>query len=227
MTPVQISTQSILSLVFLSFISASPAFAQTGFYIHGGVNSTTAEQSVSRNTGTNEPTIGPAGGPSISVTDQDTAASVYIAGGYEYRPLPDFFAALELYYADERADTVTLNNVKVTDLQLDTSYGVDLKFGHDVTDKFSIYGLVGVAQYEFDGQVSYTFADPIDDISNEEVAFVYGAGVEVKLTDQVSTLAEFRLTNDFEFDTPVDRGGILSDDELELTTIRAGLKYRF
>ena len=51
--------------------------------------------------------------------------------------------------------------------------------------------------------------------------------VEIDFDDRWSTFAEVRLVNDLEFDTPVDRGGIQAQDELELTIIRTGLKYRF
>lgn len=203
------------------------AAAESGWYIHGGFNSTTLEQSTTRNTGTNGPNVGPAGGPSISSVDQDTGASIYIAGGYEFVPAPDMFVAVEAFYADETAETQNINNVKVTDLELNSSYGIDLKLGQNVTDKFAVYGLLGVTQYDFDGQVSYTFAPPIDDISSEEASFVYGGGVELAFNDRWSTVTEIRISNDIDLSTPVDRGGIQSRDDLELFVLRSGLKYRF
>ncbi|MAI90767.1 outer membrane beta-barrel protein [Ponticaulis sp.] len=206
---------------------AGTAQADTGFFVSGGLNSTTLEQSTSRNTGTNEPNTGPAGGASATVTDQDTGVSVFVSGGYEYDLGNNFYVSGELFYADEAAETQTLNNVKVTDIELTSSYGLDVKFGHQVTDQFAVYGLIGVSQFEFDGLASYTFADPTDDLSDEEAAFVYGGGVEIDFDDRWSTFAEVRLVNDLEFDTPVDRGGIQAQDELELTIIRTGLKYRF
>jgi len=117
--------------------------------------------------------------------------------------------------------------VKITDLSLNSSYGIDLKLGHNVTDKFAVYGLLGVAQYDFDGAISYTFAPPIDDISSEEAGFVYGGGVEIDFNDRWSTVAEVRLINDLDLTTPIDRGAIQSSDDLEFTVIRSGLKYRF
>ena len=115
----------------------------------------------------------------------------------------------------------------MTDLELTSSYGVDVKLGKNVTDDFAVYGILGIAQYEFDGTVSYTFAPPVDNISSEETAFVYGGGVELDLADRWSVITELRFTNDLEFDTPVDRGGIRSEDELDLFVVRSGLKYSF
>lgn len=216
-----------ISAAALTALTAAPAFAESEWYVHGGFNSTTLEQGTTRNTGTNGPNVGPAGGPSISSTDQDTGASFYIAGGYEFEPFPDSFAAVEIFYADETAETQNINNVKVTDIELNSSYGIDVKLGQNITDKFSVYGLLGVTQYDFDGQVSYTFAPPIDDISSEEASFVYGGGVELAFNDRWSTVTELRISNDVEFDTPVDRGGIQSSDQFDFLTIRSGLKYRF
>lgn len=219
---------SLISTVLTSvLLIGNSASAETGFYVHGGVNATTLEQVSSRNTGTSDPNSGPVGGPSISVSDKDTGASAYLAGGYEYQFSSDFFAAVEVFYADETAETRTFNSVKVTDIELESSYGIDLKFGHNVTDKLSIYGLIGVSQFEFDGKASYTFAPPVDDLSDEETAFVYGGGLEIRFNEKWSTLAEIRLVNDVEFDTPTDRGGVRSEDELDFSIIRTGLKYRF
>ena len=218
---------SSAAIAFAAIVPGGTAFADSGWYVHGGINSTTLEQQTTRNTGSNEPNVGPAGGTSASTVDQDTGASVYIAGGYEFKPFEDAFAAVEVYFADENAETQNINNVKVTDLSLNSSYGIDLKLGHNVTDKFAVYGLVGVAQYDFDGTVTYTFAPPIDDISAEEAAFVYGGGVEIGFNDKWSTIAEVRLSNDIDLSTPVDRGAIQSRDDLEFTVIRTGLKYKF
>ena len=218
---------AIASAAALASVLAGTASAESGWYVHGGINSTTFEQSTTRNTGTNQPNVGPAGGASASTSDQDTGASLYIAGGYEIKPFPDSFAAVEVYYADETAETQNINNVKITDVSLNSSYGIDLKLGHNVTDKFAVYGLIGVAQYDFDGAISYTFAPPIDDISSEEAGFVYGGGVEIDFNDNWSTIAEVRITNDLDLSTPVDRGAIRSSDDLNFTVIRSGLKYRF
>lgn len=218
------------------FIAASAAFAiavapaamaDSGWYVHGGINATTIEQGTTRNTGSNQPNVGPAGGASASTVDKDTGASIYLAGGYEINPFPDSFVAVEIYYADETAETHNINNVKVTDIELSSSYGIDLKLGQNVTDKFAVYGLAGFAEYDFDGQASYTFAPPIDDISSKETAFVYGGGVELAFNDKWSTIAEVRLSNDVEISTPVDRGGISADDEIDFFVIRSGLKFRF
>lgn len=222
-----INSHKVSAFAALSFVLTPVAVAESGWYVHGGINSTTFEQATTRNTGTNGPTVGPAGGPSISSVAQDTGASVYIAGGYEFEPFPDSFVGIEVFYADETAETTNINNVKVTDVSLNSSYGFDVKLGKNVTDDFAVYGLLGVTQYDFDGAITYTFAPPIDDIASEEAAFVYGGGVELAFNDRWSTIAEVRVSNDVDLSTPVDRGAIQSEDDMEFLVIRSGLKYRF
>lgn len=219
--------RTIACLLASSALFAGVAQAENGFYISGGINSTTLTQDVSRNTGSNEPNTGPAGGPSATTTDQDTGASVYVGAGYRFDVLDDSYIEIEGFYADENAETKNLNNVLVSEVELTNSYGIDLHLGQQVTEKISVYGLVGLVQYEGDANQSYTFAPPVTAVQIEETAFVYGAGVELGLTDKISTFGEVRISNDVEFDTPADKGGITSENNLDFTTIRTGLKFKF
>ena len=218
------------AMALLAVSSIATANAETDFYVHGGVNSTTVTQTLQRNTGTNIPTseeTGPANGGSFTTSNQDTGASFYIAGGVEFDVFEDSFVAIEVFYADETAETININSVLVNEVSLNSSYGADVKLGQNVTDKFAIYGLLGVAQFDFDSDVSYTFAPPTDDAGTEEAAFVYGGGVELSLSERISVVTDIRIANDVSFDTPIDRAGVRSENELDFVTIRSGLKYRF
>ena len=211
----------------MSALLSGAAFADNGFYVTGGFNSTTLQHNLSRNTGATGAAEGPVGGPSITSVDQETGASFYVSGGYRFEAFEDSFLEIEAFYADETAETQNINGVIVSDIELTSSYGVDVHLGQKITDKFSVYGLVGIAQYEGDANLSYTFAAPTDSVSIEETGFVYGAGVEIGLTSNISTFGEVRITNDLEFDTPVDQGGVTSENDLDFTGIRTGLKYKF
>ena len=222
-------TKSILSIALLA-ATVPVAMADNGFYVSAGVNATTVEQSLSRNTGTNLPTspdTGAANGGSFSTIDQDTGVGAFISGGYRFEFLDDAFVEAEVFYADETAETENLNSLIISEVELKNSYGLDLHIGKQVTDTFGVYGLMGVAQYEFDVDQSYPFAPPTAFVSAEETAFVYGAGVDIALTDHISTFGEVRLTNDLEYDTPIDQGGVRSINELDLNVIRTGIRYRF
>ncbi|MFC7291569.1 outer membrane beta-barrel protein [Hirschia litorea] len=221
------SIRTIACLLASSAVFTGLAHADSGFYVSGGLNSTTLTQDVSRNTGSNLPNTGPADGPSATTTDQDTGASVYVSAGYRLDVLENSYLEFEAFYADENAETQNLNNVLVSEVELKNSYGLDLHLGQKVTDTFSVYGLVGVTQYEGDANQSYTFAPPVTSVELEETAFVYGAGVELGLSKHISTFGEVRISNDVEFDTPVDKGGIISQNNLDFTTIRTGLKFKF
>ena len=207
--------------------AAGTASAGDGLYISGSFNSTTQEHNQTRDTGTNGPTVGPAGGASISAVDKESGFGFVGGVGYKVHFTEDFYVSAEAFYSFEDVQTRVLNNVKVTDVSLESTYGVDLRFGTDVTDKISVYGLAGPTAHDIDAQISYTFAPPLDSASETVWGFSYGGGVEINFNDRVSTYGEFRLVNDLEFDTPVDQGGITSIDDLNYATIRTGLRFSF
>lgn len=218
---------TLLSTATVLALTPSMASAADGVYISGGFNSTTQENNQSRNTGSNQPNTGAAGGASGTVVDKETDFGFVAGVGYKKHFTEDFFGSVEVFYSAENVDTTTLNNVKINHVELNSTYGVDFRFGTDVTDKVSIYGLVGATAHDFDSSISYTFAPPKDSVSDEEWGLSYGGGVEIGLSDRLSTFGEFRLVNDLEFDTPVDRGGIQAQEELNYSTIRTGLRYSF
>ena len=214
--------------IALSALAATPnAFAGDGVYLSGGINSTTQESLQSRNTGTNLPNTGATGGPSGTVVDKDTGIGFFGGVGYKTHFTNDFFASVEAFYSFEDAETTTLNNVKVNNVELNETYGVDIRLGTDVSDKVGIYGLASLTAHEFDSNLSYTFAPPTEFVSETEWGFVYGGGVEIALTDQISTFGEFRIVNDLDFDTPVDQGGVQAEEKLNYTTLRTGVRYSF
>ena len=67
----QISAALLIAIGSLGISSAS--FAQDGLYVSGGLNNTTIEQGLTRNTGSNGPTTGPATGQSISEPTQPSS----------------------------------------------------------------------------------------------------------------------------------------------------------
>lgn len=214
-------------IISVCFTSTTSAFAGDGIFVSGGINSTTQEFNQTRNTGSNEPNVGPAGGASGSVVDKNTEIGFVGGLGYKHHISEDFYLSLEAFYSVESANTVTINNVLINDTELDATYGGDLRIGTDINDKVSIYGLSSLTAFDFDTELSYTFAPPVDEVSSTEWAFVYGGGVEVNITDNVSTFGEFRIANDIGFNTPTDRGGITSENELNYSVIRTGLRYSF
>lgn len=203
------------------------AKTQDGIFISGGFNSTTQENNQSRNTGVNTPNNGAADGASGTVVDKESGLGFVLGLGYKKHFTSDFYASVEASYSSEDVETTIINNVLVNNVTLNSTTAFDLRLGHDVTDKVSVYGLIGVAGYDFDSQLSYTFAPPMDAVSETEWGATFGGGVEIAFNDRISTFGEFRLTNDLSFDTPVDQGGITSINELNYSTIRTGLRYSF
>lgn len=216
-----ITTTAALALL------ATPTLATDGIYVSGGINGTTQENNQSRNTGSNQPNTGAAGGPSNSVVDKENGIGFVGGIGYKKHVTDDFFVSLEGFYAIEDVQTTIINNVLVNTVDLDATYGADLRLGTDVTDKIAIYGLMSATAYDFDSQISYTFAPPMDAVSETEWALTYGGGVEIALNDKLTTFGEFRIANDLSFDTPTDRGGVTSRNELNYATLRTGLRFSF
>ncbi len=223
--------QKILPLTALALtigLYSAPAFAADGFYVSGAINTTTQENNQSRNTGTNAPLVGAVGGPSGTVSDKETDIGIALGVGYKKHVFrDDVYISGEVFYSFENVETTTLNSVKVNEVSLDSTYGFDVKFGTDVTNKVSIYGLVGATNFDFDSAIAYTFADPVADASDDEWGFTYGGGVEVAITRRISTFGEFRLSQDIDFDTPVDQGGIQAEEDLNYTVLKTGLRYSF
>ncbi len=231
----------------VSALLSGAAFADNGFYVTGGFNSTTLQHNLSRGPNAGavpDSVVGVSAlfnGPTTSSVDQDTGASFYISGGYRLEVLDGSFIEVEAFYADETAETsnfsavdsislptsTTLNKILSTDVELSNSYGIDVHLGQEVTEKLSVYGLVGITQFEGDVTQSLSAVVGPTTFSFEEVGFVYGAGVEVKLTSNIATFGEVRITNDLEFDAPDLRLGVSAANELDFTGIRTGLKYKF
>jgi len=222
------TTSITTTLVLVTSLAISaPALAGDGFYISGGINNTTQENNQSRNTGSNQPNVGASGGASGTVVDKDTGIGFVVGAGYKYRFSQDMFASVEAFYSTESAETTTLNNVRSNNIELNATYGADVRFGTDVTDKVAIYGLVGATAHDLDSNLSYTFAPPLDFVSGQVWGFTYGGGVGINLTEKLSTFGEFRLANDLNLDTPVDQGGIQTQEDLNYTTLRTGFRFSF
>ena len=213
--------------IIIGIGAAQPSFANDGFYVSGSINSTTQENNQTRNTESNQPLAGASGGPSGSVVDKETGIGFVGGIGYKYSFSNDFFVSTEAFYSTESAQTTIINSVLANNVELNSTYGIDLRLGHNVTDKVALYGLISATAYDFDSRLNYTFAPPVNAISATEWALTYGGGVELKLSGGLSTFGEFRIANDLSFDTPADVGGVISRNELNFTTLRTGFRFSF
>ena len=120
----------------LSF-SVTTVQAKDGFYIGGSYLNSTLGHTIERNTGSDTD-------PSLTSTSNDTDLGFGLNLGYKTHLSGDFYFAGELFYNQENAETRNINNLLITDVTLNSSYGLKLKSGVDVTDKFSVYSVVGL-----------------------------------------------------------------------------------
>jgi opacity protein-like surface antigen len=202
-------------------LTSTTASAEDGFYISGSVTATDLSHGINRNTGQMD-------SPSISSFSSDTDVGLRLGLGYKAHVSKDFFMAFEGFYSWENASTESLNGMLRSTLDLDASYGADLRLGYDVSDKFAVYALAGLTYLDFDNDTGYTFAPPMQELSETEGGFTYGFGAEIQLTDRYSVVGEYRITNDVGFTPNPDVvGGFVNDNQIDHGAFRLGVNFSF
>ena len=198
------------------------AAAKDGVYVSGFVLNTTQEHSIERNTGTNTT-------PSITSLSEETDLGFGLALGYKKHIDEKVFVAVEGFYNKESAETRNLNNLLVTEVDLESTYGVNLKLGFDVTPEFSVYGFIGSTWVDIDLHNSYPFAPPMRSGSETESEVSYGFGISYQLSDQLAVVGEYTQLNDLDFDPlpEVAVPGKINPNELDLSSWKVGLSYSF
>lgn len=202
-------------------IASVGASAEDGFYISGSITATDLNHSINRNTGQMDSS-------SISSFSSETDIGLRLGLGYKTHVSEDFFVALEGFYSWENATTESLNGMLRSTLELDASYGADARFGYDVSDKFAVYALAGITFLDFDNDTGYTFAPPMQELSETESGFTYGFGAEIQVTDRYSVVGEYRITNDVSFTPNPDVvGGFINDNQIDHGALRLGINFSF
>jgi len=196
--------------------------AADGFSI--GINSSngTFSHTLERNTGSNET-------PSITTRSEETDVGYGLNLGYQFHLTDDFFLAGEIFYQDQDIRTRNINNLLITELTLNSSYGFKLKSGFDVNDKLAVYGFAGQTTLDFDIDNSYPFAPPLTNDSTDVDEFTIGVGLEYAVTDNWSITAEYNQLNDVSFDPipEVAVAGKINDNEVDYSALSFGLNYSF
>lgn len=220
-------TIKLLPVATLAIATLGSAALADGFYFSGSLQGTTQDHGIERNTAGFELPVPDVGGSSyVSATD----AALGIAAGYEFDLGSNFFIGAEAFYNFENAGSRNINGVLVTDVSLESTYGVRLISGVDVTDKFSVYAHAGVTEAEFDVRNSYTFADPVRSGSFSETGFSYGVGASYAVTDRMSIFTELTQVDGIEFDgLPEVAGGTARENpnSLDLAKTAIGVKFNF
>lgn len=203
-------------------LSAAALQAKEGIYIGGSFLNSTLSHTIERNTGTNLT-------PSITTTADETDIGFGLSLGYKKNLTDTFYLAGELFYNEEGATTRNINNLLITEVTLNNSYGFKLKSGINVTDKFSVYSVFGATSLDFDLDNSYPFAPPLRNASRSESAFNFGLGAAYQVNNHWSVLAEFNQVNNVDFDPipEVAVPGKINPNELDYSTFVIGLNYSF
>lgn len=201
--------------------AATAASAADGIYVSGSISATELGHSISRNTGVHEE-------PSISTLTEETDVSLRLGLGYKHHVTDRAFVAVEAFYSWENGSTRSLNGVLASELDLDATFGGDARFGYDVTENFAVYGLAGVTWVDFDNDTGYTFAPPTQFLSDTQAGFTYGFGAELALSERISLIGEYRITNDISFTPNADRvGELVNANSIDLSSMRLGVNFSF
>lgn len=213
--------KTLATLIGAAGLSMSAA-ASDGIYVSGYLLNTTQDHTIERDTGTNTT-------PSITTSSEETDVGVGIALGYKMHVDEKVFLAVEGFYNKESAETRNLNNLLVTEVELDSTYGINLKAGFDVTPEFSVYGFVGSTWVDIDLDNSYPFAPPMRSGSETESEFSFGFGLSYSLSEHLSVVGEYTQLNDLDFDPlpEVAVPGKVNPNELDLSSWKVGLSYMF
>lgn len=196
--------------------------AKDGFSI--GVNSSTGTFSH-----TIEREIGSRDTASITTRTEETDIGAGLNVGYRFDLSDDFFVKGELFYQAQDITTRNVNNILITELELNSTYGIKLKSGFNATDKLSIYGFAGQTTLDFDINNSYTFAPPLTNSSADVDEFSVGVGLEYHVSDNWSVGMEYSQLNDVSFDPipEVAVPGQINDNEVDFSALTFGINYTF
>lgn len=198
------------------------AVAADGFYAGAKVQSSTFGHELQRNTAD-------AANPSITTYAEETDAAVGVFLGYKTHVTDDAFVAAEVFYNAENAQTTNINNMLQTQLELESSYGVNFKAGVDVTNRFSVYGIAGATWLDFDIHNSYPFAPPMRSGDASEAGLSLGAGFEYQLDNQWSVKGEYIQIKDVGFDPlpEVAIPGKINPNEVDYDSLSIAVSYSF
>ena len=153
-----------------------------------------------------------------------------MAVGYEQSINSSFYWGAEAFYNTTDVSTRNTNDVLITDIDIDATYGVRGILGTNVSDTVQLYAHAGITQVDFEINNSYTFAPPARTQSDEDTAFSYGFGAAVAVSESVSVFGEYTQITDVEFNGIPEvafETGRVNDNTLDLSSVAIGVKFSF
>jgi len=216
------SKTKIAVLLTVCLGATSQIQAKDGFSFGSIASNVTFGHTIERNTGSEI-------SPSITSRTEESDIGLGLSLGYQFHVIDDFFLGADVFYQEQNVETRNINNLLITELSLNETYGIKLKAGVDVTDKFSVYGLIGQTTLDFDINNSYPFAPPLRDGTADVDEITFGIGAEYDISDHWSFVAEFSQLNDVNFDPlpEVAVPGQINDNQVDLNSLSFGLNYNF
>lgn len=217
------TTTKVAALMVLSSAAMfSNAHAKDGFRLGVTAGNGTFSHTIERNTGTNTT-------PSITTRTEESDLGYGLTAGYQINVSNDVFFGIEAFYKEENIDTRNINNLLITELSLENTYGFNLKAGVHINDKFSVYALLGQTTLDFDINNSYSFAPPTRAGEDSVDEATYGIGAEFAINDHWSVTAQYTQLNDVEFNPlpEVAVPGKINANEVDFSALSFGVNYNF
>jgi len=196
--------------------------ADSGFYAGVAIGQSTLAHEIQRDTGSDA-------SPSISTRNEETDIALRFSVGYTVDLTEKTHVAVEGFYSLEDASTLSKNNLLVSRVNLDSTYGFNVKPGIHITEDFTLFAILGLTVLDFELNNSYPFAPPVRSASEQEQAFNFGFGGEYTLTDNFSVFGEYSQVKDVSFDPipEVAVAGKINPNELDYSSLNIGVKYLF
>lgn len=227
MPRIKIATATAAAITLATL--AAPAAAQD-VYVFGSVGTSETTHEIERNLGANPPML-PVQDASGTTSTQESGLSLLAGVGYEHDiGNTPAYISLEGFYAFEDTQSRNINGVLITDVDLNSRYGARALFGYNVTDNFSVYTHSGMTVLDFDLTNSYTFAPPVTERSDTEVAFSYGAGFTYDLSDSLQAVVDYTQVSEVDFAGIAEVAGNTGRENpntLAVRTFSSGLRFRF
>lgn len=208
---------SLLTCTALALVIASPAAAETGkngFYagIVAGYSHTDFDIEA-----------GPVGaGPNQFAQEYMHAGDFGIVGGYHFDLPRNFFleAEADAVVSSGEVDTILGSQLKI---EKEGAYGLYLKPGYHLNDKWSTFLTLGAQWIEY----TATNAPAGYEETDSSGGFLYGIGVDYKLDADVSVSAEYNRVQPLDVKYEYVPGVTGSRFDPELDILKVALKYHF
>lgn len=195
----------LITTAIVSLFSATSSFAKTeGHYVGLDIIQTEIEDG---ELATN---------PNVKVPLSDSdSVSLGVNYGYAFN-FSKIFLVPELFYDYSNVEAKDISNYPIN---LNQRYGAKLNLGYDITEKFAIFGNVGIAVNDFEYDFSSVSGYGVE--SDKVTSALFGLGLKYNVANNVSLKVSYEVSS-LDPRTPSS-----NDIDYDFSVIRVGAAYNF